>query len=157
MRERDIEVLVVQHPANVLYLTGYQTFSSNAGECVIVPLEGDPTLLVPPPELGGALVHTWLDDRRGYAPGRSEEQYIADTLRDKGLDDAGIGVEKASNGLPAGTYDSLVAGSSESPAHRRVGDRRCRQDGEVAAGDRAHPKCRADDRRWHGGGHRRGP
>ena len=88
MRERDIEVLVVQHPPNVLYLTGYQTFSSNAGECVVVPLEGDPTLLVPPPELGGALVHTWLDDRRGYAPGRSEEQYIADTLRDKGLDGA---------------------------------------------------------------------
>ena len=109
MRERDIEVLVVQHPPNVLYLTGYQTFSSNAGECVVVPLEGDPTLLVPPPELGGALVHTWLDDRRGYAPGRSEEQYIADTLRDKGLDAATVGVEKASNGLPAGTYDSLVA------------------------------------------------
>ena len=35
MHERDIEVLVVQHPATVLYLTGYQTFSSNAGECVI--------------------------------------------------------------------------------------------------------------------------
>ena len=109
MRARDVEVLVVQHPANVLYLTGYQTFSSNAGECVVVPLEGDPTLLVPPPELGGALVHTWLDDRRGYAPGRSEEQYIADTLRDKGLDGAKIGVEKASDGLPAGTFDSLVA------------------------------------------------
>ena len=100
MREQDVEVLVVQHPANVLYLTGYQTFSSNAGECVIVPLEGDPTLLVPPPELGGALVHTWLDDRRGYAPGRSEEQYIADTLRDKGLDAATVGVEKASKGTP---------------------------------------------------------
>ena len=109
MRERDIEALVVQHPPNVLYLTGYQTFSSNAGECVIVPLESDPTLLVPPPELGGALVHTWLDDRRGYAPDRSEEHYIADTLRDKKLDGACIGVEKASHGLPAGTYENLVA------------------------------------------------
>lgn len=109
MRERDIEALVVQHPPNVLYLTGYQTFSSNAGECVIVPLEGDPTLLVPPPELGGALVHTWLDDRRGYAPDRNEEQYIADTLRDKKLDGACISVEKDSHGLPAGTYENLVA------------------------------------------------
>ena len=108
MRERDIEVLVVQHPPNVLYLTGYQTFSSNAGECVIVPLEGDPTLLVPPPELGGALVHTWLDDRRGYAPDRSEEQYIADMLRDKNLDGVKVGVEKDSHGLPAGTYENLV-------------------------------------------------
>ena len=109
MRERDIDALVVQHPPNVLYLTGYQTFSSNAGECVIVPSEGDPTLLVPPPELGGALVHTWLDDRRGYAPGRSEEQYIVDTLMDKKLDGARVGVEKGSHGLPAGAYEGLVA------------------------------------------------
>ena len=109
MRERDIKVLVVQHPANVLYLTGYQTFSSNAGECVVVPLEGDPILLVPAPELGGALVHTWLDDRRGYAPDRSNAQYIADTLRDKRLGGAKVGVEKASYGLPAAMYDGLVA------------------------------------------------
>ena len=109
MREREIDALVVQHPPNVLYLTGYQTFSSNAGECVVVPLEGDPTLLVPPPELGGALLHTWLDDQRGYAPDRSEEQYIAGTLMDNNLDGARVGVEKGSHGLPAGAYEGLVA------------------------------------------------
>ena len=109
MRERDIEVLLVQHPTNVLYMTGYQTFSPNFGECVVVPQEGDPTLLVPAPELGGALVHTWLDDRRGYPPDRSNAQYIADTLRDSGLEGAQVGVEKASNGLPAAMYDGLVA------------------------------------------------
>ena len=36
-------------------------------------------------------------------------EYIADTLRDKKLDGAQVGVEKASNGVPAGTYDGLVA------------------------------------------------
>ena len=109
MRERGIDVLLVQHPTNVLYMTGYQTFSPNFGECMVVPLEDDPTLLVPSPELGGALVHTWLDDRRGYVPDRSNAEYIADTLRDKKLDGAQVGVEKASNGVPAGTYDGLVA------------------------------------------------
>lgn len=109
MSERDIEVLLVQHPTNVLYLAGYQTFSPNFGECVVVSLEGDPALLVPSPELGGALVHTWLDDRRGYAPDRSNAQYIADTLRERKLDGAKVGVEKGSHGLPAGTYEGLVA------------------------------------------------
>lgn len=109
MREQDMDVLLVQHPPNVLYLTGYQTFSPNFGECVVVPLEGDPTLLVLSPELGGALVHTWLDDRRGYPPDLSRERYIADTLRDKGLDGGKVGVEKDSHGLPAGTYEGLVA------------------------------------------------
>ncbi|MDE2715418.1 MAG: aminopeptidase P family N-terminal domain-containing protein, partial [Chloroflexota bacterium] len=97
MRQRDVEVLLVQHPPNVLYMTGYQTFSPNFGECVVVSQEDNPTLLVPSPELGGALVHTWLDDRRGYAPDRSNAQYIADTLRDKRLDGAKIGVEKGSH------------------------------------------------------------
>ena len=109
MGEQDIEVLLVQHPPNVLYLTGYQTFSPNFGECMVVPQEGGPTLLVPSPELGGALVHTWIDDRRGYAPDQSNAQYIADSLRDNKLDGAKVGVEKGSHGLPAGTCESLVA------------------------------------------------
>ena len=109
MSEQDMDVLIVQHPPNVLYLTGYQTFSPNFGECVVVPQEGDPTLVVPSPELGGALVHTWLDDRRGYAPDRSNAQYIADTLYEKKLDGAKVGVEKGSHGVPAGTYEGLVA------------------------------------------------
>ncbi len=109
MRERDVEVLLVQHPTNVLYLAGYQTFSPNFSECIVVPLEGDPTLLVPSPELGGALVHTWLDDRRGYAPDRNNARYIADTLRDKNRGGANVGVEKGSHGLSAATYDDLVA------------------------------------------------
>ena len=109
MRERDVDVVVVQHPTNVLYLTGYQTFSPNFGECMVVPLEDDPTLIVPSPELGGALVHTWLDDRHGYPPDRSNGQYIADTLREKRLDGAKVGVEKGSHGLPVGAYDGLVA------------------------------------------------
>ncbi len=109
MREHGIEALVIQHPPNVLYLTGYQTFSPNSGECVVVPLEDEPTLFVPSPELGGALIHTWLDDRRGYAPGRSEERHIADALREKGLDGGVVGLEKNSHGLPAGMYDGFVA------------------------------------------------
>ena len=108
MHERDIEVLLVQHPTNVLYLTGYQTFSPNFGECMVVPQEGDPTLLALSPELGGALVHTWLDDRRGYPPDRSRERYIADTLHERKLDGMKVGVEKGSHGLPAGTYEGLV-------------------------------------------------
>ena len=157
MSERDIEVLLVQHPTNVLYLTGYQTFSPNFGECMIVPQEGDPTLLALSPELGGALVHTWLDDRRGYPPDRSRERYVAETLREKHLDAAKVGVEKSSHGVPASDVRRPCCRSSEGAVHRRVGHRRGGQDGEVATGDRAHPRCRQDDGSGHGGGYRRGP
>jgi Xaa-Pro dipeptidase len=109
MRQREIDVLVVLHPTNVLYLSGFQTFSSNSDECIIVPLDGDPTLIAVPPELGGALLHTWIDDRRGYAEGRGHEQYIADVLRDKKLNTGRIGIEKASPGVPAAFHDKLVA------------------------------------------------
>ena len=55
------------------------------------------------------LVHTWLDDRRGYPPDRSRECYVAETLREKDLDGAKVGVEKGSHGVPARTYEGLAA------------------------------------------------
>ena len=66
MREADVDVLLVSHPPNVYYLSGYQSFAMYNAETVIVPLEGAPTLVVHPPELGTALLHTWLDEAHGY-------------------------------------------------------------------------------------------
>ena len=62
MGESGIDILLVTYPPNVLYLSGFQTFSNYGGECVILPLEGEPTLVVHPPELGGALLHSWIED-----------------------------------------------------------------------------------------------
>lgn len=107
MRKRGVEVVVVTDPANVLYLSGYQTFSPNAGECVIVTLEADPTLIVPPTELGGALIHSWLIDRRGYPSRHTRMGYIATILKFHDFADAMIALELQLPGLSPLEYEEI--------------------------------------------------
>lgn len=97
MREADIDVLLVSHPPNVYYLSGYQSFAMYNGECVIVPPEGPPTLVVHPPELGTALLHTWLDEAHGYPGDCGREEYVAKVLAEQGLAGLRIGVETSMN------------------------------------------------------------
>src|SRR5262249_5892275 len=47
MRVAGLEALLVHHPPNVLYLSGYQSFSMYEQECLVVPPQGEPILLVP--------------------------------------------------------------------------------------------------------------
>ena len=109
MRAARVDVLLVKEPSNVLYLCGLQSFSMYGGECIILPLDGEPTLVVHPPEAGTALLHTWIDDVHTYDASVTHEQYLASLLRDKGLDKAGIAIEKQSIGVTVVFQDSLAA------------------------------------------------
>ena len=113
MEEKDVDVLLVQEPSNVLYLSGYQSFSMYGGECFVLPLEGEPSLVVHPPELGTALLHSWLDQAVGYAAGESHEKFLAGHLRRQGFGTSRIGVEKASIGITARSHEDLLAALTE--------------------------------------------
>ena len=108
MNEANVDVLLVSHPPNVYYLSGYQSFAMYNGECVIVPPEGPPTLIVHPPELGTALLHTWLDEAHGYPKDRGREEYVAKLLAEKGLAGLRIGVEKGLAGMNADSLERLT-------------------------------------------------
>ena len=94
-----MDALLLSHPANVLYLSGYQTFSVLGEETLIVPAADDPMLVVPAPELGTALLHTWLERAVGFDPERSAGAYLGERLRELGLDGATVGVEMDESGL----------------------------------------------------------
>jgi len=107
MREVGVEVLLVSHPPNVYYLSGYQSFAMYNAETVIVPLEGTPTLVVHPPELGTALLHTWLDEAHGYPKDPGREEYVAKLLAAQGLAGLRVGVEKGLAGMNADSLERL--------------------------------------------------
>ena len=109
MEASGVDVLLVFSPPNVFYLSGFQSFSMYNSECVILPLQGDPLLVVHPPEVGGALLHSWLEGVHGYAEGREREAYIAELLTDSGFAGSRIGVETASRALPVQFHDGLKA------------------------------------------------
>ena len=106
MAEAKVDVFVVRHPPNVFYLSGFQSFSMFGGECVILPLNGDPTLIVHPPELGTALLHTWMDEVHGY-PDRSHEEYQAELLKGQGFGGARVAVETSLAGMTPDAFDTL--------------------------------------------------
>jgi Xaa-Pro aminopeptidase len=71
MTEQKIDALLVSQPQNIIYMTGYRTnlFVSNFRPYLaIIPLEGDPTLLMPLLELGVAEELSWIDDIRAWGP-----------------------------------------------------------------------------------------
>lgn len=109
MRVERVDVLMVKEPSNVLYLSGLQSFSMYGGECIVLPLDGEPMLVVHPPEAGTALLHTWIDDVHTYDATATHEQYLASLLRDKILDKASIAIEKQSVGVTAAFQESLAA------------------------------------------------
>jgi len=108
MATRAIDSLVVTFPPNVLYLSGFQTFSNYNGEALLVPIEGDPLLIVDGPEAGGALLHSWVTRQFTYKPDLSHESQLATLLADQDLDQKRIGVESGTRGVPANFLTTLA-------------------------------------------------
>ena len=107
IRERGLDVLLVQHPSSVTYVSGFQSFAMNNGETVILPKDDEPSLIVHGPEVGGALLHSPFDNILAYPPGTGFESYVAGQLSAKGFGKARVGVEMRSFGVSAAAHASL--------------------------------------------------
>jgi len=114
MAASGIDVLLLHNPLNVLYLSGYQSINMYDSECVILPLEGEPVLLVPERELGGALLYSWIEEprifRRTEYPDitfRQPMQAVVDVVNEQGQEKARIGIEQRSMALTSKKYETL--------------------------------------------------
>ena len=107
MRQQGIVVALVSDPINTCYLTGFWTIISIPQTVVtIVPLEGEPTLVVPWLEMEAAREQSWLSDIRP-SMGRPFEingkevaatsvfQRIEERLQEVGRAEGYLGVEYA--------------------------------------------------------------
>ena len=109
MRSSNVDVLVVRHPPNVYYLSGFQSLYTHIGECLILPQEGQPVLVVDPPEAGTAFMHSWLDEIHGYRPGVSHEHYLATLLGERRLSGSRVALEWRLSGITAEGFDAFHA------------------------------------------------
>ena len=108
MAERRLDALVVMNPACVFYLSGFQTFAVDGGTALVVSHDHEPTIVMDPPEFGGALLSVWFDDTRGYPPGTDRPSYVASILAERGLTRGRIGTDDASPGQTVAFRDGLV-------------------------------------------------
>jgi Xaa-Pro dipeptidase len=111
MREAKLDALLVSAPNNLTYISGYRTnlFDSNFRPFLcLVPLDGDPVLLLPTLEVGVGEEVSWISDIRPWGPppgkvtwGSSPKVIAPDSLNaarivieEKKLASARVGIEQ---------------------------------------------------------------
>jgi Xaa-Pro dipeptidase len=107
MAARRIEVLLVFTPENVTYLTGYESIGYSSYQCLIVPTDADPLLLVREMELGVARSTTWLSDFATSGDTDDPVTRTRDVLSEWGWLTRRIGIEETGPFLTARTYGRL--------------------------------------------------
>jgi Xaa-Pro dipeptidase len=101
------EALIVTTPENIYWLTGRQTAGYFAFQALIVPVEGEPTLLVRQLELIGSVANTWLTDIVAYQDGEEPATVLAKLLRRRRI--ARPAIELAGWFLPPVMADRIAA------------------------------------------------
>ena len=81
LRASGQEAIVVSGPETIYWLTGRQTAGYFAFQALILPAEGEPTLLVRQLELYGTVANTWLDDIVAYQDGEDPVDALVSILR----------------------------------------------------------------------------
>jgi Xaa-Pro dipeptidase len=118
IREADLAAVVLVHPPNLRYLVGFHSNAYSRPLTLVVPAEGDPTLIVPRLEELQAREMTRVADVRSYvewdegsaAGGRLDAEWralLAGALAERGLAAARLGLERAV--LTGGAERSLAA------------------------------------------------
>jgi Xaa-Pro dipeptidase len=106
IREADLAAVVLVHPPNLRYLVGFHSNAYSRPLTLVVPAEGDPTLLVPRLEELQAREMTRVTDVRSYvewdegsaAGGRLDAEWhalLAGVLSERKLTSARLGLERA--------------------------------------------------------------
>jgi Xaa-Pro dipeptidase len=109
MAERELVGLILHSPENICYLSGFHTPGYYWLQFLVVPLEGDPVLVVRSLERWSVNVFSWLDPGNTIAYADTEDPIAAllGVCRRLGLDRERIGLEMDSFFLPNGRYEDI--------------------------------------------------
>jgi Xaa-Pro dipeptidase len=116
MRESALDVMLVHQPPSVCYFSGNENLHVYDNECVIVPRDGEVSLLVPQADLSRAKLTSWVHRIETFPPGGEPGKVLAGMLADHGWQRARIGVEKRvarAACLSVHTYETLRAALPE--------------------------------------------
>jgi len=107
LADRRLDAAIVSDPANLYYLTEHQTTGYSFFQCLVVPLEGEPFMIVRQMEASNVEARTWLEDYWTYPDTGDAIQTLYRTLCDRGLDTSRIGYERNSYFFPAYQQDRI--------------------------------------------------
>jgi ectoine hydrolase len=115
---RDFDLLLVTEPAHLNYLTGYDCFSFYNPQALVVPAAGELLLFVREIDAPGVVLTTRLDadqvvgwpERYVQRPDCHPMDWIAATMRERGLASGTVAIETESNAYSVRAHEALLAG-----------------------------------------------
>jgi Xaa-Pro dipeptidase len=107
MEERLLDAVIISDPENLFYLTEYQTTGYSYFQCVVVPLEGDPFMVMRQIESSNVFARSWVDEIEYYPDTGDAIQTLYTYLKKCGLNNKRIGYERNSYFFPAYQQDRV--------------------------------------------------
>lgn len=107
MEARLLDAVVITDPANLMYLTDYQTTGYSYFQALVVPLEGEPFMITRKLEESNVFARTWVELTRPYPDTGDAIQMLVTSLRERGLNGKRIGYERNSYFFPAYHQDTI--------------------------------------------------
>ncbi len=117
MREADLDALLVTDPANMNYLTGYESWSFYVPQAVFVTHDHDPVWIGREMDAKSAEATTWMDDDHvhfytdDYVQSPQDKHpmdHIASVIGEYGYDDRSLGVEMDAYYYTARSHARLI-------------------------------------------------
>jgi Xaa-Pro aminopeptidase len=112
MRESRLDAMLIHHPATVFYFAGNENLHVYDNECVVAPVDGEPTLVVPRIDETRACLTSWTDRIVSVTSDEDAPDVLAGVLREAGVARGQIGVEKRvarAAGLSVHVFEGLQA------------------------------------------------
>lgn len=113
MQARQIDVLLVHSPENILYLSGYQTPGYYMYHCLVVPLDADPVLVMRRGEIGHFEWLCYLSKQVPYVDVDDPALVTARTVRQLKGSTSRVGMERKCWFLVPDNYDKIRAALGE--------------------------------------------
>ena len=107
MQERLLDAVIISDPENLFYLTEYQTTGYSYFQCVVVPLEGEPFMVMRQIESSNVFARSWVDEIEYYPDTGDAIQTLYTCLKKCGLNNKRIGYERNSYFFPAYQQDRV--------------------------------------------------
>ena len=107
LAEREIDLFLTSGAENIFYLCGQQTPGYYTFQCLAVPAEGEPFLVLRGLETFNARANTWLSTIVGYADDANPADAVAEVLIERGFRGKRIAVDRNAWFLTVNLYERL--------------------------------------------------
>lgn len=108
MADRQLDLALVSGPENIFYLTGQQTPGYYTFQCLCIPREGQPFLVIRALEAMNARLNTWLSTIIGYADDTHPAAAVATVLKQRGWAGRRVGIDRNGWFLTVNLHERLV-------------------------------------------------